>query len=48
MNIRNNQKEIILKPIGIIHSPFKDANNIPKQPFEGRGIKGKIEIFKTN
>ena len=45
MNIRNNQKQIILKPIGIIHSPFKDANNIPKQPFEGRGIKGKIEIF---
>ncbi len=45
MNIKNDQKEIIFKPIGIIHSPFKDRNEIPKQPFEGKDVKAKVEIF---
>ena len=45
MNTKYDQKEIIFNPIGIIHSPFKDARNIPKQPFEGKGIKGTIEIY---
>jgi len=40
-----NDKLIKFKPIGIIHSPFTDRNNVPKQPYEGSGIKGQIEIF---
>ncbi len=45
MNIKNDQNEIIFKPIGIIHSPFKDRNEIPKQPYEGIDVKAKVEIF---
>ena len=45
MNTKHNQKDIIFKSIGIIHSPFKDVKNIPKQPYEGKEIKGTIEIF---
>ena len=45
MNTKHDQKEIIFNPIGIIHSPFKDTQDIPKQPYEGKGIKGTIEVF---
>jgi len=37
--------EIKIKPIGIIHTPFKGQNGTPIQPKRGRGIKGTIEIF---
>ena len=38
-------KEIRLKPIGIIHTPYKEPKGIPIQgKFEG-GITGKIELF---
>jgi tRNA-Thr(GGU) m(6)t(6)A37 methyltransferase TsaA len=36
---------IIYRPIGIIHTPFKSPGGIPIQPCFGRGIKGHIEIF---
>jgi tRNA-Thr(GGU) m(6)t(6)A37 methyltransferase TsaA len=38
-------KEIIFKPIGIIHTPFKEPKETPNQPHRGKGIKGEIEIF---
>jgi len=38
-------KEIKFKPIGIIHSPFKEPKGTPIQPASAKGIKGKIEIF---
>ena len=38
-------KEIIYKPIGIIHSPFKEQKGTPIQPSSGKGIKATIEIF---
>ena len=34
-------KEIRYKPIGVIHTPFKEPINVPIQPSAGRGIKGK-------
>jgi tRNA-Thr(GGU) m(6)t(6)A37 methyltransferase TsaA len=37
-------KEIRYKPIGIIHSPFKDITGMPIQPTGAKGIKGTIEI----
>ncbi len=37
--------EISYKPIGIIHSPFKDPLGTPIQPSAARGVKGTIEIF---
>ncbi|MCK4544013.1 tRNA (N6-threonylcarbamoyladenosine(37)-N6)-methyltransferase TrmO [candidate division WOR-3 bacterium] len=37
--------EIILKPIGIIHTPFKEPGGIPIQPDAGQGIRGVVEVF---
>ncbi len=34
-----------LKPIGIIHTPFKEQKGTPIQPKRGKGIEGTIEIF---
>jgi len=38
-------KEIRYKPIGIIHSPFKETNGMPIQPIGAKGILGSVEIF---
>lgn len=45
MNLSNINKEMLIEPIGIIRSPYKDTIGVPKQPYEAKGIKGKIEIF---
>lgn len=37
--------EIIYKPIGIIHSPFKTVENVPVQHTGAKGETGTIEIF---
>lgn len=37
--------EIKYKPIGIIHSPFKEAKGTPIQPASGKGIDGTVEVF---
>lgn len=36
--------EIIYKPIGTIHSPFKDLEGMPIQPIGAQGIKGEIHL----
>ena len=33
------------RPIGVIHSPFSEAQGIPIQPRFGRGIEGTVTIF---
>ena len=38
-------KDVTYKPIGIIHSPFKDPRNTPIQPSAAKKVKGTIEIF---
>jgi tRNA-Thr(GGU) m(6)t(6)A37 methyltransferase TsaA len=38
--------EIVLNPIGIIHSPFKDTKGVPIQPTAAKGIEGTIVIQK--
>ncbi len=37
--------EIKYKPIGMIHSPFKEPKGTPIQPAAAKGIKGKVEVF---
>jgi len=37
-------KKIIYKPIGIIHTPFKDTKGTPNQPTAGKTVEGFIEI----
>ena len=33
------------KQIGVVHSPFKDPNNVPIQAVAAKGTKGKVEVF---
>jgi tRNA-Thr(GGU) m(6)t(6)A37 methyltransferase TsaA len=33
------------EPIGIIHSPFEDIENVPIQPVAAGGIRGTVEVF---
>ena len=37
--------EIRYKPIGIIHSPFKEPKGTPIQPPGAKGIAGTVEVF---
>jgi len=37
--------EIKYKPIGAIHSPFKEPKGIPIQPAGAQGIDGTVELF---
>lgn len=37
--------EITYKPIGIIHSPFKEPKGTPIQPEGARGIDGTVKVF---
>ena len=39
------EKEIKLKPIGLIHSPYKESKNMPIQGAFKRDVMGQIEIF---
>ena len=39
-----NHDKIIYRPIGIIHSPFKDLEGMPIQPVGAKDIKGEIHI----
>ena len=38
-------REIVYKPIGVIRTPFKDAEGVPIQPTAARGIKGVVEVY---
>jgi tRNA (adenine37-N6)-methyltransferase len=38
-------EQIVLNPIGVIHTPHKDIKNMPIQPIAAEGIKGYIEIL---
>jgi tRNA-Thr(GGU) m(6)t(6)A37 methyltransferase TsaA len=37
--------EVKYKPIGVIHSPFKEPKGTPIQPAGAKGTKGVVEIF---
>ncbi|KPJ68878.1 S-adenosyl-L-methionine-binding protein [candidate division WOR-1 bacterium DG_54_3] len=45
MSIRKRSGEIRYKPIGIIHSPFKEAKGTPIQPRAAKDINGTVEVF---
>lgn len=36
--------DIILRPIGVVHSPIKDSHDAPRQP-KWSNFEGEIEIF---
>ena len=45
MRERKTMNEISYKPIGIIHSPFRDIKGMPIQPTGAIGVAGSIEII---
>ena len=40
-----NKEKVEFKPIGIIHTPFKETNGMPIQPPGALGVKGTVEVF---
>ncbi|MDY0350958.1 MAG: tRNA (N6-threonylcarbamoyladenosine(37)-N6)-methyltransferase TrmO [Desulfobulbaceae bacterium] len=40
------EEKIEMKSIGIIHTPFREPENMPIQPVGAAGVKGTIEIFE--
>ena len=40
-----SMNEIKYKPIGVIHSPFKEPKGTPIQPAGAKGVNGTVEIF---
>lgn len=38
---------IVFKPIGIIHTPFKELEGMPIQPTGAAGVQGIIEVFEA-
>jgi tRNA-Thr(GGU) m(6)t(6)A37 methyltransferase TsaA len=36
---------LALQPIGIVHSPFKERVDAPRQPSAARGVTGTIELY---
>jgi len=45
MTNKIKMNEINFKPIGVIHSPFKNPLGTPIQPSGAKGIEGSIEVF---
>jgi len=37
--------ELVLHPIGIVHSPFVERVSAPRQPYAAKGTRGSIELF---
>ena len=37
-------ENIILEPIGVIRTPFKDVEGMPIQPMAAEGVIGRIEL----
>jgi tRNA (adenine37-N6)-methyltransferase len=38
-------KSVKYRPIGVIHSPFKDLEGMPIQPIGAKGVKGEIHLI---
>ena len=36
---------IVYRPIGVIHTPFKEPKDTPIQPVAARGVEGVVEVF---
>ena len=37
--------KLLIRPIGLVHSPFKEPKGTPIQASGAKGIQGKIEVF---
>jgi tRNA-Thr(GGU) m(6)t(6)A37 methyltransferase TsaA len=37
--------EVKYRPIGVVHSPFKEARGVPIQPAAGKDVEATVELF---
>lgn len=42
---RRMDQVLVLEPIGIVHSPFSERVDAPRQPRAAEGVRGSIELF---
>jgi len=40
----DRQQDIAYRPIGIVHSPFRDTTGMPVQPVGAMGVAGRVEV----
>ena len=40
-----SRESLTLRPIGVVHSPYRERLQAPRQPRAGRGETGKLELF---
>jgi tRNA-Thr(GGU) m(6)t(6)A37 methyltransferase TsaA len=40
------EQELRLKPIGVVHSPYREPGGTPIQPAFGGGVRGEVEVFE--
>jgi tRNA (adenine37-N6)-methyltransferase len=45
MKEKRDLNALLCRPIGIIHTPFKELENMPIQPSGAAGIPGTVELF---
>ncbi|HIH02665.1 MAG TPA: tRNA (N6-threonylcarbamoyladenosine(37)-N6)-methyltransferase TrmO [Methanoregulaceae archaeon] len=45
MNREYAEDGVVLRPIGVIRSPYEDPVGMPIQPGGARGVRGAVEIF---
>jgi len=38
------RSELVYRPIGVVHSPFRELAEVPKQPFDAPDVRGLVEI----
>jgi tRNA-Thr(GGU) m(6)t(6)A37 methyltransferase TsaA len=39
-------REVIYKPIGVVHSPFESPKDVPIQSTAAKGVAGSVEVFQ--
>jgi len=45
MEKKRDMDPLLCRPIGIIHTPFKELENMPIQPSGAAGIRGTVDLF---
>jgi tRNA-Thr(GGU) m(6)t(6)A37 methyltransferase TsaA len=42
---KRDTDSLLCRPVGVIHTPFKELENMPIQPSGAAGIRGTVELF---
>lgn len=45
VNGRDSKRTLSIEPIGVVHSPFGERVEAPRQPAAAAGVEGRVELF---